>query len=61
VNEYTAICKGNTLALYINGVEAHTITEKRFVFRDGQVGISTASFDVLPIIVEWDWVTISEP
>jgi hypothetical protein len=61
VNEYTAICKGNTLALYINGVEAHTITEKRFVFRDGQVGISTSSFDVLPIIVEWDWVTISEP
>lgn len=61
VNEYTAICKGNTLALYINGVEARTITEKRFAFRDGQVGISTSSFDVLPIIVEWDWVTISEP
>jgi hypothetical protein len=61
VNEYTAICKGNTLALYINGVEAHTITEKRFAFRDGQVGISTASSDVLPIIAEWDWVTISEP
>ncbi len=61
VNEYTAICKGKTLALYINGVEARTITEKRFAFRDGQVGISTSSFDVLPIIVEWDWVTISEP
>jgi S1-C subfamily serine protease len=61
VNEYTAICKGNTLALYINGVEARTITEKEFAFRDGQVGISTSSFDVLPIIVEWDWVTISEP
>jgi hypothetical protein len=61
VNEYTAICKGNTLALYINGVEARTITEKRFGFRDGQVGISTSSFDVLPIIVEWDWVIISEP
>ena len=61
VNEYTAICKGNSLALYINGVEAHTITETRFAFRDGQVGISTSSFDVLPIIVEWDWVTISEP
>jgi S1-C subfamily serine protease len=61
VNEYTAICKGNTLALYINGVEAHTITEKQFAFREGQVGISTSSFEVLPIIVEWDWVTISEP
>jgi S1-C subfamily serine protease len=61
VNEYTAICKGNTLALYINGVEARTFTEKRFAFRDGQVGISTSSFNVLPIIVEWDWVTIIEP
>jgi hypothetical protein len=61
VNEYTAICAGNMLALYINGVEAHTMTETRFAFRDGQVGISTSSFDVLPIIVEWDWVTISEP
>ena len=61
VNEYTAVCLGNKLALYINGVEAETITEKRFVFRDGQAGIGTSSFDVLPIIVEWDWVTISEP
>ncbi len=61
VNEYTAFCSGNTLALYINGVEARTITEKRFAFRDGQAGIGTASFNVLPIIVEWDWVTISEP
>ena len=61
VNEYTAICKGNMLALYINGVEARTITETRFAFRDGQAGIGTSSFDVLPIIVEWDWVTISEP
>jgi hypothetical protein len=61
VNEYTAICKGNSLALYINGVEAKTITEKNFGFRDGQVGISTSSFNVLPIKVEWDWVTISQP
>jgi serine protease Do len=61
VNEYTVICSGKTLALYINGVEERTITENRFAFREGQVGISTSSFDVLPIIVEWDWVTISEP
>jgi hypothetical protein len=61
VNEYTAICQGNELALYINGVEAKTITEKNFAFRDGQVGISTSSFNVLPIKVEWDWVTISQP
>jgi hypothetical protein len=61
VNEYTVICQGNTLSLYINGVETRTITEKRYSFRDGQVGISTSSFNVIPIIVEWDWVTISQP
>jgi hypothetical protein len=61
VNEYTAICQGNTLSLYINGVEARSINETRFAFREGQVGISTSSFEVLPIIVEWEWVTISEP
>lgn len=61
VNEYTAICQGNNLSLYINGVKANSITETRFAFREGQVGISTAAFDVLPIIVEWDWVSISQP
>ncbi len=61
VNEYTAFCVGNTLALYINGVEARTITENNFGLDEGQIGISTSSFDVLPIIVEWDWVTISQP
>jgi S1-C subfamily serine protease len=61
VNEYTAICKGNSLALYINGVLAKSITEKSFGFRDGQVGISTSSFNVIPIKVDWDWVTISQP
>jgi len=61
INEYTTICSGTTLALYINGVEVRTITEKRFAFRDGKAGIGVSSFDVLPIIVEWDYVTFSEP
>ncbi|PJH76628.1 MAG: hypothetical protein CO064_00220, partial [Anaerolineae bacterium CG_4_9_14_0_8_um_filter_58_9] len=61
VNEYTAICSGETLALYINGIEAKTFTEKRYRLREGQVGIGVSSYDALPIIVNMDWVTISEP
>lgn len=60
VNEYTIMCYGSTLALYINGQEAHTMEERNFSFREGQVGIGVSSFDVLPIVVEFDWVSISE-
>ena len=61
VNDYTVICDDNTLSLYINGVEVRTIKEKKFNFSEGQVGISVTSYDVIPIIVAFDWVTISEP
>ena len=60
VNEYTIMCYGQTLALYINGVKVHTMQEKNFAFQEGQVGIGVSSFDVLPILVEFDWVNISE-
>ncbi len=60
VNEYTIMCFDDTLALYINGSEVHTLRENNFSFREGQIGIGVSSFDVLPIIVEFDWVAISE-
>jgi hypothetical protein len=61
VNEYTAICKGRTLQLFINGYETNTLTENRFALRKGQVGISVSSFNVLPVHVEFDWVKITPP
>jgi S1-C subfamily serine protease len=61
VNEYTIFCYGDTLSFNINGIETHTMKETNFAFREGQVGIGVSSFNVLPIIVEFDWVTISEP
>lgn len=60
VNEYTIICTDTTLALYINGIEAHTREETFYKFREGQVGIGVSSFNALPIVVEFDWVSISE-
>ena len=60
-NEYTIFCVDNTLALYINGTEVKTIDDTKYNYREGLVGIGVSSFEVLPIIVDWDYVTISEP
>jgi hypothetical protein len=61
VNEYSITCQGEELTLNINGDEVISIKEKRYGLRSGQVGISVSSFDVLPILIEMDWLRISEP
>ena len=60
-NEYSIVCNGPTLSLFINGTEARTITENKYGLTSGKVGISVASFEVLPVSADLDWVTISEP
>lgn len=61
VNEYSITCKGDDLTLHINGDEVKSLTEKTYGLRSGQVGMSVSSFNVLPILIEMDWVKISEP
>ena len=61
VNEYSITCKGDELSLSINGDEVNSITEKKYALRSGQVGISVSAFNVLPIIIEMDWIKVSEP
>lgn len=61
VNEYSITCNGEELSLTINGDEVNTISERNFALREGQVGISVSSFNVLPILIEMDWIKISEP
>jgi hypothetical protein len=61
VNEYSISCKGDELSLTINGDEVNTVTERNYGLRDGQVGVSVSSFNVLPILIEMDWIEISEP
>jgi predicted small secreted protein len=60
-NEYSAICDGRTLSLYINGTEVRTVTGNKYGLGSGQVGISVSSFDTLPVVTDVDWVKISEP
>ena len=46
VNTYTAVCKGRTLILYINGFETRRLDDNQHVLRKGQVGVSVSSFAV---------------
>lgn len=61
INVYKIICKGRKLSLFINGYETRVLEDNNYVLRDGKVGISVSSFKDLPVKVEYDWVTISEP
>lgn len=61
VNEYSISCKGDELSLTINGDEVNSIVEKKYGLSAGQIGVSVSSFNVLPILIEMDWVKISEP
>lgn len=61
VNTYTAICEGNKLQLYINGLFEKEFTDRKYNLREGLVGVSVSSFDVLPILVELDYFAISQP
>jgi hypothetical protein len=61
VNEYSATCQGEELTLTINGDEVISIDERNYRLRSGQAGISVSSFNVLPILIEMDWIRISEP
>jgi S1-C subfamily serine protease len=59
VNIYTAICDGNELTLGINGVEIRTVRDT--FFKTGQVGLSVSSFNVTPVIVEFDYFSVTVP
>jgi S1-C subfamily serine protease len=61
INVYTASCSGTELSLTINGVLAKKIKDSKYNLRDGKVGFSVSSFDVIPILVEVDSFTISQP
>ncbi|MCW5874361.1 MAG: hypothetical protein KIS88_06910 [Anaerolineales bacterium] len=58
-NTFTAICDGDRLTLAVNGVEVRTVSDSRF--DEGQVGVAVSSFDFTPVLVEFDYIEISQP
>ncbi len=59
INEYTAVCNGENLTLGINGVEVKTIKDR--ALKEGQAGLSVSSFNVTPIVVEFDYFSVTVP
>lgn len=59
-NEYTLICDGNEVSLYINGKKVRTVGSE-FGLSRGQIGIGASSFQRYPVALDFDWVKISEP
>jgi hypothetical protein len=59
-NEYTLICDGNEISLYINGTKVRTVGSE-FGLSRGQIGVGAASFQSYPVSLDFDWVQISEP
>jgi hypothetical protein len=58
-NDYTVICQGDTLTLYIN--EVLTKEAKDLKLTSGKVGVSVSSFPHLPVQINFDWIKISQP
>jgi hypothetical protein len=60
-NVYTATCSGNELILLINGTEVRRITDTRFQFTEGKIGLAVSSMQKLPVNVDVDLLSVSEP
>ncbi len=60
-NTYTVNCDGSVLELFINDVLVNSISDSRFNFTEGKVGIGVSSPDLLPIDVTIESVAVSKP
>lgn len=59
-NQYAIECNGEELSLFVNGGPAiKTVKDKTLT--SGKVGISVSSFPVTPIILEFDYLEVSQP
>jgi hypothetical protein len=58
-NTYTAICQGDQFTLGINGVEVRTVRDKNL--KEGLIGVSVSSFNVTPVEVDFEYLSISQP
>jgi len=59
-NTYTAVCKGNELTLSINGTLVKTITDTKYNFTNGKIGIGVSSPQTLPVDVSIDSLIVNE-
>ena len=58
-NVYTAVCQGQDLTLFINGVKTRTVEHKDL--KEGQIGVGVSSYENFPVNVYLNWLEISQP
>jgi hypothetical protein len=58
-NLYTVICQGDELTLYINGQLTRTVENKDL--KEGLIGFGVSSYDSYPVMINMNWMEISEP
>lgn len=54
-------CSGAVLQLYINGVLVRSVDVSRYELTEGKAGLAASSFENVPVVAVFDWITISEP
>lgn len=59
-NEFGMDCVGDQIHLFVNGEELTGSPVKDTTFSEGQIGFSVASFDVIPVNVDVNFLEISE-
>lgn len=60
-NVYAIECKGVELNQYVNNTLVNTISDGKFNFIEGKIGLAASSPDKLPVSVDFDYIKVSEP
>lgn len=54
-------CSGDLLQLYINGNLIRSVDVTSYELPAGKAGLTASSFENAPVVVVFDWVTVTEP
>jgi hypothetical protein len=60
-NTFAMSCEGNKISLYVNGVLERTVEDNKYNMPEGLIGVGVSSFDALPVIVDFEYVSIDLP
>jgi hypothetical protein len=60
-NTYTAVCSGSELTLVINDTLVNTLTDTKYNFTEGNIGIGVSSPELLPVDVMFESLSVSAP
>lgn len=59
INEIRAVCAGDTLTLYVNGVQLASVMDTQLV--SGDIGFIASTYEAAPIEVRFDNLLVLEP